>query len=338
MKKILAMLLAAVMLFCLAACSSTPAPAESQQPEASDAPADAPEANDLKVGFICGDASSGFWKEVLESFSKACEEAGVEFTYQIVADSAGMRSAYDSMVAQQVDIIVNGYASEEIAVAYAEEAVDSGMPMLCVAFNCPVEGVYSYGTSNTGLGDSFGSYALDAINAEWEGALDLIITCNAYTAVPAMAPRTDNAVEVLQANGYENVEWVAIDTGLDTSTIGANISAALTSHPDAENILIVVCTDFFCPTIVNALADAGATEKVIMLSCDCTETYIDYAKEHNASGEWTPWYGSIDLNTATYGYKLLDKVMAIMDGSVDEVYTEHSGVLVTSANIMDFYG
>lgn len=188
MKKILAMLLAAVMLFCLAACSSTPAPAESQQPEASDAPADAPEANDLKVGFICSDASSGFWKEVLESFSKACEEAGVEFTYQIVADSAGMRSAYDSMVAQQVDIIVNGYASEEIAVAYAEEAVDSGMPMLCVAFNCPVEGVYSYGTSNTGLGDSFGSYALDAINAEWEGALDLIITSTPTPQFPLWLP------------------------------------------------------------------------------------------------------------------------------------------------------
>lgn len=335
MKKFLAMLLAAAMVLCLAACGGDPAPAASDAP--TDTPAEAP-AEKQKIGFICSDASAGFWKEVLDSFSKAAEENNFEFTYQIVADSAGMRSAYDSMVAQQVDIIVNGYASEEIAVAYAEEAVDSGMPMLCVAFNCPVEGVYSYGTSNTGLGDSFGQYALDAINEQWDGALDLIVTCNAYTAVPAMAPRTDNAVDVLNANGYEDVEWVSIDTGLDTSTIGANISATLTSHPDAEKILIVVCTDSFCPTIVNAVEDAGFSDKVIMLSCDCTETYIEYAKDHNASGEWATWYGSIDLNTATYGYKLVDKVKAILDGTCDEVYTEHSGVLVTSANILDYYG
>lgn len=341
MKRLLAMLMTLAMILCLVACGSQPAAAPATAPEQTktEGTSEAPAAEDpMKIGFICSDPSSGFWKEVLESFSKAASENGIDFTYQAVNDSAAMRSAYDSMISQQVDIVVNGYASEEIAVAYAEEAVDSGMPMLCVAFNCPVEGVYSYGTSNTGLGEFFGNYALDALNKEWSGKLDLIITCNAYTSVPAMASRTDGAVEVLQANGYADVEWVAIDTGLDTSTIGANMSAALTSHPDAENILIVVCTDAFCPTIVNALEDAGASDKVIMLSCDCTETYINYAKEHNGSSEWTPWYGSIDLNTATYGYKLLDKVFAIMNGTVDEVYTEHSGVMVTSANILDYYG
>ena len=112
----------------------------------------------------------------------------------------------------------------------------------------------------------------------------------------------------------------------------------LTSHPDAKNILYIVCTDAFCPTIVNAIEDAGASDRVLMLSCDCTETYIAYAKEHAASGEYAPWYGSIDLDTATYGYKLLDKVFAIMNGENPEAYTEHSGVMVTSANINDFYG
>ena len=60
-----------------------------------------------------------------------------------------------------------------------------------------------------------------------------------------------------------------------------------------------------------------------MLSCDCTETYIAYAKEHAASGEYAPWYGSIDLDTASYGYKLLDKVFAIMNGENPEAYTGH---------------
>ena len=42
--------------------------------------------------------------------------------YQIAEDSAGMRSAYDSLITQQVDIIVDGYSIEEVANAYAEEA------------------------------------------------------------------------------------------------------------------------------------------------------------------------------------------------------------------------
>jgi len=348
MKKIVALVLAAIMVFALCACGSaaqasapaaTAAPAaEPAAPAAEPAAPAEPEAKSFKIGYITSDPSSGFWKEVLESFQAATSEAGIEMSYQAVSDGAGMRSAYDSLVAQQCDIIVNGYASEEVALAYAQEAVDTGMPMLCVSFNCPVEGVWSYGTSNAGMGNAYGEFAVESLAKEWEGKCDLIITCNAYTAVPAMASRTDNAVVVMQENGYTDTEWVAIDTGLDTSTIGANISATLTSHPDAQNVLIVVCTDAFCPTIVNAIADAGFTDKVMMISSDCTATYIAYAKEHHDSGEWPAWYASLDLDTAHYGYKILAKVNAIMAGENPEVYTEHSGAMVTAENILDFYG
>ena len=87
-----------------------------------------------------------------------------------------------------------------------EEAVASGIPFLAVAFNCPVEGAYSYGTSNDGLGQFFGTFAAEAVAEEWDGKIDLIITANAYNAVPAMASRTDKAVETLIATpGYEYI-------------------------------------------------------------------------------------------------------------------------------------
>ena len=85
-----------IMMLCalMAGCGQSNQPAES--PAASEAAAEnngaSEEAASFKVGFIVSDASSGFWKEVLDSFEKACDEAGVEMTYQIVTDSAGMRS------------------------------------------------------------------------------------------------------------------------------------------------------------------------------------------------------------------------------------------------------
>lgn len=337
MKKKLALLLALAMVFCLAlsGCGEEPS-------DASDSPSGGDVAEgSYKIGYITSDPSEGFWKEVLDSFTAACEEAGVEMIYQIAEDSAGMRSAYDSLLAQQCDIIVDGYALEEVANAYAEEAVASGVPFMTVSFECPVEGAYSYGTSNDGLGEFFGNFAAEAVEEEWGGEIDLIVTANAYNAVPAMAPRTDNAVETLMNTpGYEylkDVEWVKIDTGMDTSTIGANTASMLTSHPDAEHILYITCTDTFAPVITNTVQDAGASDRVMLLSCDCTETFINHIKEYADSGEYSTWYGSIDLQTSTYGEKLLAKIDAIMKGEEVEAYTEHSGVMVTAENVYEYY-
>ena len=307
-------------------------------PSADDTPSgdDGP-SYDFKVGYISADPSSGFWKEVLESLEAACKEKGIEFAYQIAKDTAAKRSAYDSLLTQGCDIIVDGYGDTNVVLGYADEAVEAGVPFVSVACIVDeVEGAYSYGTPDTHIGEIFGNFALNAIQEEWDGALDLIITCNIYT-YPVIIPRTDNGVQVLKDNGYDDVEWVQIDTGMDTSTIGASMSATLLAHPDAKNIVIFVATDAFCPTIVNVLEDSGFTDKVIMISSDCTEPFQNYAKEHHASGEWPAWYGSLDLQTSTYGYKLLDKVIAIMNGEDVPAVTLHSGVIVTADNVNDYF-
>jgi ABC-type sugar transport system substrate-binding protein len=291
----------------------------------------------IKVGFIVSDPSQGFWKEVLESLQAACEDNDVDFTYQIVKDSAQMRFAFDSLIAQQVDIILDGYALEEIAVAYAEEAVDKGIPFLGVAFKSPVEGAYSYGTSNEGLGEQLGKSAIEFIKKEWNGKVDLIITANAYTAVPAMASRTDRAAELILEEFGSDIEWVKLDAEHDFTSFGSKTANTLTAHPGAKNIIYFACTDTVVPNIITAIEDAGFEEKVMLLSVDCTDTFKNYARETAKLGKYRPWYGSTDLDTATYGYKLLDKVFRILDGTEKDYYTEHTGVMITADNIDEHY-
>ena len=75
MKKILALILVLVMILALAACGNTapePAPAAAPVEQQSEEPAPADTATEpakpVKIGYITSDPSSGFWKEVLESF------------------------------------------------------------------------------------------------------------------------------------------------------------------------------------------------------------------------------------------------------------------------------
>lgn len=84
MKKRISMLVAIALMLCvfLSGCGSSDA-----DPTTSDA-ADGSDAG-YKIGYITSDPSDGFWKEVLESFTAACEEQGVEMVYQIAKDSAG---------------------------------------------------------------------------------------------------------------------------------------------------------------------------------------------------------------------------------------------------------
>ena len=100
----------------------------------------------------------------------------------------------------------------------------------------------------------------EMIDDAMSGKIDLIVTANAYTAVPAMAPRTDKAVETLASlPGYEyvkDVEWVTIDTGLDTSTIGASTNQHIfIVNPSGY---IITCSDsaVFCEHIGKRLDES----------------------------------------------------------------------------------
>ena len=78
MKKIVALLLALVMVFALAACGSSSAPAATQAP-AAEAPAEAPAA-DLKVGFIfLHDENSTYDLNFMSAAKETCEKLGVDY-------------------------------------------------------------------------------------------------------------------------------------------------------------------------------------------------------------------------------------------------------------------
>ncbi len=98
MKKIIAMLLALVMVFALAACgsSSTPAPAATEAPAAEE-PAAEPAAKAAPVaGLIClHDENSGYDANFINGFVAACEALGVEYSIKKNIDDSNTEG-YDA--------------------------------------------------------------------------------------------------------------------------------------------------------------------------------------------------------------------------------------------------
>ncbi|MDE7221129.1 MAG: substrate-binding domain-containing protein [Oscillospiraceae bacterium] len=348
MKKWLALLLAGIMTLSLAACGGTP----SNEPSNSNpsAPADNNENNEpnadsekktYKIGYLTPDTSSGFYQEVLASLQAACTEAGHELVYDIVSDATEMRSAYDTLLLQNVDFILEGYSTREVAIPYVEEAVSSGIPIMTMCFDSGVEGAYAYGTSDQGMGIQFGETAKDIIENKWAGQIpDLIVLISAFSLIPSMDIRVTQTVDTLTEAYPEvaNVEVVKVDYQGSYDTVYQQAVDTFTAHPDAQRVLMVGAADSLCSYVISAIEVSEMEDKCYLISSDYSENFQNYVQETLAAGQDRPWYGSLDLETSTYGYKVLDKIEQILAGTCSEVYTEHVPVMVTSDNYTELRG
>lgn len=345
MKKWLALLLAGAMALSLAACGKTPPDEhpDSKPGTAADAnePGVADDSKTYKIGYLTPDTSSGFYQEVLASLQAACTEAGHELVYDIVADATEMRSAYDTLVLQNVDFILEGYSTREVAIPYVEEAVSSGIPIMTMCFDSGVEGAYAYGTSDQGMGVQFGETAKDIIENKWNGQLpDLIVLISAFSLIPSMDIRVTQTVDTL-AETYpdiRNVEVVKVDYQGSYDTVYQQAVDTFTAHPDAQRVLMVGAADSLCSYVISAIEVSDMEDKCYLISSDYSENFQNYVRETLEAGTERPWYGSLDLETSTYGYKVLDKIEQILAGTCNEIYTEHIPIMVTSDNYTELRG
>lgn len=127
MKKLIAMLLALVMVFALCACGSTPAPAATDAPAGDDAaPAgdDAAVPADFKAGFIfLHDENSSYDLNFINAALEACEKLGVEYLFK--KNISEDQSCYDA-AAELVDegctfIFADSFGHEPFLLQAAKE-------------------------------------------------------------------------------------------------------------------------------------------------------------------------------------------------------------------------
>ncbi|MBR0352713.1 MAG: substrate-binding domain-containing protein [Oscillospiraceae bacterium] len=144
MKKYLALLLALVMVFALAACGeSAPAPAAAPADTGSSAPADtgssAPEVKTYKVGVAIYQFDDNFmtlYRNELQDYLKSLETDTVKYDITIVDgknDMAEQNNQIDNFITQGMDAIILNLVQTSSADAAIAKIVDAGIP--CILIN-----------------------------------------------------------------------------------------------------------------------------------------------------------------------------------------------------------
>ena len=295
MKKLIAMLLALAMIFCLAACGT---------PSNNEGPA--------KYAIVCKDASNPYMLRMISGFKDACDKLGVEMVTKSPESATvdGQITIVNELVAQGVKgiaIAANDAAALETTI---KAATDAGIAV--VTLDSDTKGSQMF-VNQAGV-EQVAQVLVDSCYemAGGEGQFAVLSASSTATNQNAWIAAMKKIIEA-NPDKYGKLEWVATVYGDDEAQKSTDeMQNLMTNYPDLK----VVC----CPTTVGILAAA----KVVANDASCTIKVAGLGlpsemKDYVGEGKPCPYmylWNPIDVgNCAAYMIK------ALLDGKVGEVGT-----------------
>ena len=290
MKKLIAMLLALVMVLSLAACGAK-APAETEAPAADAPAAEAPaetEAAAPKTLNIYGiyKSESPYFVNEAASIEKTLlakgEEYGAEVNWHFLncdGDAEKYMTQIDTAIADNADAIVTCIPDQTMSEAVVAKCEAAGVPI--VACDDPLKdgdnnklapwfGIDAYNIGYA-AGEWMAAYATDNGLVEDESVGILYMTMNTTSSC---VPRTegekkaiaDNLGTAMDARTYE-VDYI---TTMEDAYNGA--SAMIAGHPEIKTWLVMVASEQGALGVASAIENAGLAETSCVVTLGCDET------------------------------------------------------------------
>lgn len=275
-KKILAVLLAMVMVFSMAACgsSSNDGAADTKEettPEASDESGDDAAADErtaenttdsnsgekIKVGFVVKSLADQYWILVKAGAEKAAAENNVELTFiapNSESDVAKQVENIETLVASGVDVLCVAPSNDETVLPALQNAVDAGIKVIAVDTDSSLPDKVSFiGTGNENAAKEGALWAGEQLG---EGKKAIILRGR-------LGDATHDAREAglkagLEEKGIEILESQAADS---TEEKGMSVAEnLLQKYPEVD--LIITTADSMAVGAYNAVQAAG-TETLV---------------------------------------------------------------------------
>lgn len=239
MKRILASLLASVMVLSLAACGAKPAeptPATSAVPEVSSASA-APEAakpakaiEEMTIGFSIHFKTDDYGAICTQGFEETCKTAGVK--YEITdanGDPQKQLADIESLIAKQVDAIVVSPVDEKAIKDVCNKAVEKGIAVIPITFMPDTKAICTVETGNY----EFAHEVATALAAKM-GNKGKVAIITAPTILWRIDQRQKAFEDVIKAN--PEMELVSVEKKMQPDEAMAAAEALMAANPDIAGI------------------------------------------------------------------------------------------------------
>ncbi len=349
MKKMLTMLLVAVMVLNLVACSSggetkentdTPAPAEeaeTAEPKAEEPQEAEGNKGSYKIGLMLYASSDEATITIMNGVKRAAEEAGVELVMgENGGDPTKTAALLQTMFSQDVDAIIDATWDASVGITTSQQCKEKGIPLV----TCDVEYddyAHLVGANNYGSGQVNGEYVANWIETNWDGEVEYVLAMYYYAGGEGVKARLDGCFDTLTEKGLmpaeENVIWQ--DNSGTTEKSKTITTDFLTAHPDASKIYIITNNDSGALGAYNAALTMGR-------EADCMITSYNgdsFALEHLATVEESCWKGTVNFNLGGYGDLAIPALLEILETGEDNIDHELNTVsfVIDRENVGEYY-
>ncbi len=339
MKKIVALILAALMLLSLAACGSNDAPAAdapaadapAADAPAADAPAaDAPATDDeISIGLTFLNLDNPFFVSFKEAIEAACAAEGVNLVFSdSQGTSEGQIKAMEDFIAMGVNAIIITPQDGEAILPYIQEARAQGIYVVCHTI-MPAEYDAYVGADEHDMGFALGQAAGEWIKANL-GDQEVVeaATLN-YDIAPTVIARKEGIIDGVNSV-VDNVEFVADALGGEVSVGMAAAEAFLAANPNLQVLLSI--NDAGALGAYEAFMDAGKTgDDILIGGIDATADGLAKVAEGGI------YRITVDQDPVAMGNKCVEFCMQLIAGETleDPIYWAKL-VPVTIDNVADY--
>ena len=332
MKKLIAMLLALVMIFSLAACggSAEEKPAETEAaaaaPAETEAAAEEPAAEEveIKVGIAAPDVTHGWVAGVAYYAEKYCKDNGIEYMVTTSKDAAEMTTALDDLVAWGATVIVSWpqWTGMETAL---QGIIDMGIPVVNFDVDVACEGIYKVTGDNYDMGYQSAKYIVEKV-----GEAANIVVMDVPSSGSVCELRKQGFYDYLTEIGYDTtnifevqLESFARDKGL------AGMADVLEAHDQIDAVYSM--DDETSMGCIQAITEAGRTDiKAMTGGGGCQEYFNMIADEA---------YADLGLCSALYSPAMsqdaIKTAITLLQGGTAEPVVVIPTTIVSADNVAD---
>lgn len=237
MKKILALILAALMLLSVVALAEQQSTAETEGVQASEefyANADFSIFAGKKIGITVQSLQNAYWAGVMTAVQEELEAAGADVTIVSCDDSSATQiGQIENFISAKCDLIM-AHPSDAPAIEDAmAEARAAGIKTMC--WDDPMENTdANWVLENTQLGRVIGELAADFINKYYSEDNKAQLIMIGYPQTTILLEREEGIMEALNANAAGKFEVVANQAGIDAIAAQTAVETTLQAHPNAK--------------------------------------------------------------------------------------------------------